>query len=61
MRAAELATYYYFDFRDVKRQDRYGLLSSFPNSLPNPNLAPMFYPSCIQAMLVEPESPLLAR
>jgi hypothetical protein len=30
MRAAGLATmaYYYFDFRDVKKQDRYGLLSS---------------------------------
>jgi hypothetical protein len=30
MRAAGLATiaYYYFDFRDVKKQDRYGVLSS---------------------------------
>ena len=30
MHAAELATmaYYYFDFRDVKKQDSYGLLSS---------------------------------
>ena len=30
MRTAGLATmaYYYFDFRDVKKQDRYGLLSS---------------------------------
>ena len=33
MRAAGLATmaYYYFDFRDVKKQNRYGLLfSCFP-------------------------------
>jgi hypothetical protein len=30
MHAAELVTmaYYYFDFRDVKKQDSYGLLSS---------------------------------
>ncbi len=30
MRAAGLSTmgYYYFDFRDVKKQDCYGLLSS---------------------------------
>jgi hypothetical protein len=35
MRAAGLATmaYYYFDFRDVKKQDRYGLLSSFVSQL----------------------------
>ena len=35
MRAAGLATmaYYYFDFRDVKKQDRYGLLSSLVSQL----------------------------
>jgi hypothetical protein len=35
MRAAGLATmaYYYFDFRDVKKQDRYGLLSSLLSQL----------------------------
>ena len=35
MHAAGLATmaYYYFDFRDVKKQDRYGLLSSFLSQL----------------------------
>jgi hypothetical protein len=35
MRAAGLATmaYYYFEFRDVKKQDRYGLLSSFVSQL----------------------------
>jgi hypothetical protein len=35
MRAAGLATmaYYYFDFRDVKKQDRYGLLSSLISQL----------------------------
>jgi hypothetical protein len=61
MRAAGLATmaYYYFNFHDVKKQDRYGLLPfSFPNY---PILVPMFYPGCIQAMLVEQENPLLAR
>ena len=30
MRAAGLVTYYKFDFRNVKKQDRYGLVSSFP-------------------------------
>jgi NACHT domain len=35
LRAAELATmaYYYFDFRDVKKQDLYGLLSSLLSQL----------------------------
>ena len=35
MRAAGLATiaYYYFDFRDVKKQDLYGLLSSLVSQL----------------------------
>src|ERR1700746_2036876 len=35
MRAAGLATmaYYYFDFRDEKKQDRYGLLSSLVSQL----------------------------
>ncbi len=35
MRIAGLATmaYYYFDFRDVKKQDRYGLLSSLISQL----------------------------
>jgi hypothetical protein len=35
MRAAGLATmaYYYFDFRDVRKQDRYGLLSSLLSQL----------------------------
>jgi hypothetical protein len=35
MRAAGLATmaYYYFDFRDVKKQDRYGLVSSLLSQL----------------------------
>ena len=35
MRAAGLATmaYYYFDFRDVKKQDRYGLISSLVSQL----------------------------
>src|SRR5258707_6034077 len=35
MRAAGLATmaYYYFDFRDVKKQDCYGLLSSLISQL----------------------------
>jgi hypothetical protein len=35
MRAAGLVTmaYYYFDFRDVKKQDRYGLLSSLVSQL----------------------------
>lgn len=35
MRAAGLATmaYYYFDFRDVKKQDRYGFLSSLLSQL----------------------------
>src|SRR6266852_2614380 len=35
MRTAGLATmaYYYFDFRDVKKQDRYGLLSSIVSQL----------------------------
>ncbi len=35
MRMAGLATmaYYYFDFRDVKKQDRYGLLSSLVSQL----------------------------
>ena len=35
MLAAGLATmaYYYFDFRDVKKQDRYGLLSSLVSQL----------------------------
>jgi hypothetical protein len=35
MRAAGLATmaYYYFDFRDVKKQNRYGLLSSLVSQL----------------------------
>jgi hypothetical protein len=35
MRVAGLATmaYYYFDFRDVKKQDRYGLLSSLVSQL----------------------------
>jgi hypothetical protein len=35
MRTAGLATmaYYYFDFRDVKKQDRYGLLSSLVSQL----------------------------
>jgi len=35
MHAAELATmaYYYFDFRDVKKQDCYGLLSSLISQL----------------------------
>ena len=35
MHAAGLATvaYYYFDFRDVKKQDRYGLLSSLLSQL----------------------------
>ena len=35
MQAAGLAmmAYYYFDFRDVKKQDRYGLLSSFLSQL----------------------------
>ena len=35
MHAAGLATmaYYYFDFRDVKKQDRYGLLSSLLSHL----------------------------
>ena len=35
MRAAGLAimAYYYFDFRDVKKQDRYGLLSSILSQL----------------------------
>jgi hypothetical protein len=35
LRAAGLATlaYYYFDFRDVKKQDRYGLLSSLLSQL----------------------------
>jgi hypothetical protein len=35
MRAAGLATmaYYYFDFRDPKKQDRYGLLSSLLSQL----------------------------
>ena len=35
MRAAGLATmaYYYFDFRDIEKQDRYGLLSSFVSQL----------------------------
>jgi hypothetical protein len=35
MRAAALATlaYYYFDFRDAKKQDRYGLLSSLLSQL----------------------------
>ncbi len=35
MRKAGLATmaYYYFDFRDVKKQDRYGLLSSLVSQL----------------------------
>jgi hypothetical protein len=35
MRAAGLATmaYYYFDFRDEKKQDRYGLLSSLLSQL----------------------------
>ena len=35
MRAAGLATmaYYYFDFRDVKKQDSYGLLSSLVSQL----------------------------
>jgi hypothetical protein len=35
MQAAGLATmaYYYFDFRDVKKQDCYGLLSSLISQL----------------------------
>jgi hypothetical protein len=35
LRAAGLATiaYYYFDFRDIKKQDRYGLLSSLLSQL----------------------------
>ena len=35
MRTAGLATmaYYYFDFRDIKKQDRYGLLSSLVSQL----------------------------
>jgi hypothetical protein len=35
MHAAGLATmaYYYFDFRDVKKQDCYGLLSSLVSQL----------------------------
>jgi hypothetical protein len=35
MRAAGLATisYYYIDFRDEKKQDRYGLLSSLLSQL----------------------------
>ena len=35
LRMAGLATmaYYYFDFRDVKKQDRYGLLSSLLSQL----------------------------
>jgi hypothetical protein len=35
LRAAGLATmaYYYFDFRDIKKQDRYGLLSSVLSQL----------------------------
>src|SRR5712691_961082 len=35
MRAAGLATmsYYYFDFRDVRKQDRYGFLSSLLSQL----------------------------
>ena len=35
MRVAGLATmaYYYFDFRDTKKQDRYGLLSSILSQL----------------------------
>ena len=35
MHAAGLATlaYYYFDFRDVKKQDGYGLLSSLISHL----------------------------
>lgn len=31
------------------------VLPTFPNSLSNPILAPMFYPSCFQTMLVEQE------
>jgi hypothetical protein len=63
MRAAGLATmaYYYFDFRDVKKQERYGLLSSIlPNSLPNPIPTPTFYPGYIRTMPAEQESPPLA-
>ena len=45
----------------MSRQDRYGLLSSAPNSLPNPILALKFYPSCIQAIPMEQENHLVAR
>ena len=47
MHAAGLATmaYYYFDFRDVKKQDRYFLLSSLlSSSLRNQILATRFSP-----------------
>jgi hypothetical protein len=64
MHAAGLATmaYYYFDFRDAKKQDCYGLLSSliyqlFTESEPCFNILSLSY---IQGTVVGCEIPILA-
>jgi hypothetical protein len=62
MHAAGLATmaYYYFDFRDVKKQDCYGLLSSIISQLSAESDSCFnISPSYIQIILVAPESPIL--
>jgi len=58
MRAAGLATlaYYYFDFRDTKKQVRYGLLSSLLSFPPNPTLVAKFSRSCNRTTLAVHES-----
>jgi len=63
MRTAGLAmmAYYYFDFRDVKKQDRYGLSPlSFRSFQRSRILVIKSSLSYIQVMLAERESPVPA-
>jgi hypothetical protein len=64
MHAAGLATmaYYYFDFRDTKKQDCYGLLSSLISQLSaESDSCYTSSPSYIPTVLAESESPILTR
>jgi len=64
MHTAGLATmaYYYFDFRDVKKQDCYGLFSSsFFNFLPTRMLVTTSSPSYTQTIFAAHESQILMR
>jgi len=56
-----MMAYYYFDFRDVKKQDRYGLLSSLVSQLSaESDFVIKSSLSYIQVMLAERESPVPA-